>query len=70
MYVRLHGSPRVYYSPYSPEYLSELAQRLAAHTAAGREAWCIFDNTMSPTYVDQALYLRDAIEASLAGRSL
>jgi uncharacterized protein YecE (DUF72 family) len=70
MYVRLHGSPRVYYSPYSPEYLSELAQRLAAHTAAGHEAWCIFDNTMSPTYVDQALYLRDAIEASLAGRSL
>jgi uncharacterized protein YecE (DUF72 family) len=62
MYIRLHGSPRVYYSTYSPEYLSDLGQRLAAHTAAGHDAWCIFDNTMSPTYADQALYLRDAIE--------
>jgi uncharacterized protein YecE (DUF72 family) len=61
MYVRLHGSPRVYYSDYSHEYLTELAQKLAAHTAAGHDAWCIFDNTMSPTFVDQALYLRDAI---------
>jgi uncharacterized protein YecE (DUF72 family) len=65
MYVRLHGSPRVYYSPYSTEYLSGLALQLAAHTAAGHDAWCIFDNTMSPTFVDQALFLRAEIERNL-----
>ncbi|HKP76244.1 MAG TPA: DUF72 domain-containing protein [Longimicrobiaceae bacterium] len=45
VYYRLHGSPRVYYSAYSPEYVRALAGRLAREAAAGREAWCIFDNT-------------------------
>ena len=53
VYYRLHGSPRVYYSPYSEEYLTTLAasiraqQVAAAETAAETEVWCIFDNTAS-----------------------
>ena len=42
-YYRLHGSPQMYYSSYSSDYLDCLARRL---TAAGRTpVWCIFDNT-------------------------
>lgn len=44
VYHRLHGSPRVYYSAYSTEHLSALAQRLGAE-AGGADVWCIFDNT-------------------------
>jgi len=45
VYYRLHGSPRVYYSPYAPERLRETAAALAAHAARGTPAWCVFDNT-------------------------
>jgi uncharacterized protein YecE (DUF72 family) len=60
IYVRLHGSPRVYYSSYSPEYLQALAGDMAVHTAAGRNVWCIFDNTASGAAVPNALALLDA----------
>ncbi len=43
VYVRLHGSPKMYYSAYPAAYLATLAERLAAYPA--REAWCVFDNT-------------------------
>jgi uncharacterized protein YecE (DUF72 family) len=55
IYARLHGSPRVYYSSYSPEYLAALAADMAVHTAAGRTVWCIFDNTASGAAVPDAL---------------
>ena len=45
VYYRLHGSPRVYYSDYDDAYLDALAARLRADAAAGRDVWCIFDNT-------------------------
>jgi uncharacterized protein YecE (DUF72 family) len=45
VYYRLHGSPRMYYSEYPPQYVAALAERLSREVAAGREAWCIFDNT-------------------------
>ncbi len=44
-YWRLHGSPRIYYSPYNDDALTQMAQRLAKERATGREVWCIFDNT-------------------------
>ena len=44
-YYRLHGSPDMYRSAYSEEYLAALAPRLREEAAAGREVWCIFDNT-------------------------
>jgi len=45
MYLRLHGSPRIYYSAYSAEYLSDVAQLLDASASRDISTWCIFDNT-------------------------
>lgn len=39
-YWRLHGSPRVYFTPYGPERLDAFATALRAGPA---KAWCIFD---------------------------
>ncbi len=44
IYFRLHGSPRMYYSDYSREYLEELARSLTAFPPSV-PVWCIFDNT-------------------------
>ena len=44
-YFRLHGSPRMYFSSYSIEYLDALAARLISVAARGIPVWCIFDNT-------------------------
>jgi uncharacterized protein YecE (DUF72 family) len=41
-YFRLHGSPRMYYSPYPQAYLHQLQSRLSSLDG---EVWCIFDNT-------------------------
>jgi len=61
VYYRLHGSPRIYYSPYSNSYLDTLALSLteAARTA---EVWCIFDNTASGAAVGNALHLLDQLK--------
>lgn len=40
-YIRLHGSPRMYYSSYSIGFL----QGVAAATRAAAQTWCVFDNT-------------------------
>jgi GNAT superfamily N-acetyltransferase len=45
IYVRLHGSPQIYFSAYEPAYLDALARRFAAYAESGAEVWCIFDNT-------------------------
>jgi uncharacterized protein YecE (DUF72 family) len=45
VYVRLHGSPQIYFSAYEPAYLDALSRKLAAYAADGAEVWCIFDNT-------------------------
>lgn len=42
-YVRLHGSPRVYYSRYEAAWLAALAAKL--RTMPDTQVWCIFDNT-------------------------
>ncbi|MGK7871245.1 DUF72 domain-containing protein [Falsiroseomonas sp. E2-1-a20] len=44
-YRRLHGSPKIYYSPYSVEALAATAELLQDDVANDRETWCIFDNT-------------------------
>lgn len=65
MYVRLHGSPRIYYSSYTPEYLAQLKAELAAHTRAGRTVWLVFDNTASGAAVPNALALTPGPAAGL-----
>jgi uncharacterized protein YecE (DUF72 family) len=54
-YWRLHGSPRMYFSPYEAERLDALAGTLRAGPA---EAWCVFDNTASGAAAADALALK------------
>lgn len=60
-YYRLHGSPKMYYSAYAEEYLDALAARLRAEAAAGRNVWCIFDNTTLGAATRNALDLRSRL---------
>lgn len=59
-YVRLHGSPKIYYSAYSEETLSHYAELMAA---APEPVWCIFDNTASGAALRDAVQLREMIGA-------
>jgi uncharacterized protein YecE (DUF72 family) len=45
IYYRLHGSPRMYYSAYSLDFLSRLAVDVRESSAITKDVWCIFDNT-------------------------
>lgn len=62
VYLRLHGSPRVYYSAYETPLLRALAARVRAAEAEGAEVWCIFDNTASGAATDNALDLLGLLE--------
>ncbi|MGK5027577.1 DUF72 domain-containing protein [Janthinobacterium sp. RB2R34] len=55
-YIRLHGSPKIYYSDYPPEFLAALALELRTQVANG--SWCIFDNTASGAALFNALDLQ------------
>ncbi len=57
VYLRLHGSPRTYYSSYEEEVLQALARRIALATSEDREVWCIFDNTAGQAAAGNALRL-------------
>ena len=52
VYARLHGSPRMYYSSYTDEYLDSVAAYLA-----DKDGWVIFDNTASGAALPNALAL-------------
>jgi uncharacterized protein YecE (DUF72 family) len=54
-YYRLHGSPRIYYSPYPEDYLTTLAADITNQPQA--ETWVIFDNTASGAAIHNALSL-------------
>jgi uncharacterized protein YecE (DUF72 family) len=45
VYIRLHGSPRIYYSAYPVESLDRVARILEEKASQGISTWCIFDNT-------------------------
>jgi uncharacterized protein YecE (DUF72 family) len=61
-YYRLHGSPRIYYSPYSAEALARIAERLASGAARGVETWCIFDNTAAFAAAGNAITARTIVQ--------
>lgn len=61
VYVRLHGSPRMYYSEYESSVMDALAQRLRMAETECDEAWCTFDNTASGAAVTNALQLVEAL---------
>ena len=54
-YYRLHGTPRIYYSAYPPEFLRDVERRIAAMARPGADLWCIFDNTAEGHAVPNAL---------------
>lgn len=56
LYLRLHGSPRTYWSSYDAARLAAYAQTIANSHAV--ERWCIFDNTASGAAFGNALDLR------------
>jgi uncharacterized protein YecE (DUF72 family) len=60
-YLRLHGSPKIYYSNYPPETLREVERDLAERTAGGADCWCIFDNTAAFAAVPNALEVLDGV---------
>lgn len=53
-YIRLHGTPRVYYSSYPRETLLRVERQVEQAGARG-EVWCIFDNTAEGHSVPNAL---------------
>jgi uncharacterized protein YecE (DUF72 family) len=59
-YWRLHGSPVMYRSSYA-DRIGFYADALQAEVAAGREAWCVFDNTASSAATRDALVLAEAV---------
>ncbi|RYZ10408.1 MAG: DUF72 domain-containing protein [Comamonadaceae bacterium] len=62
VYLRLHGSPRRYWSAYAPEWLERLSERLRrAMDREAAECWCIFDNTAGGEAVGDALALSRAL---------
>jgi uncharacterized protein YecE (DUF72 family) len=63
LYLRLHGSPRVYYSEYTPDQLEQFAQQLIRAGKDGRPSWCIFDNTAAGAATENALALRERVRA-------
>jgi uncharacterized protein YecE (DUF72 family) len=56
IYARLHGSPKTYYSAYDDAYLDGVAAHLA-----GKDAWCIFDNTAAFAALPNALSLKQRL---------
>jgi uncharacterized protein YecE (DUF72 family) len=61
VYYRLHGSPRIYYSAYSSEYLAHIAASLVEYASTGKVVWCIFDNTALGAATADALTVQAAI---------
>jgi uncharacterized protein YecE (DUF72 family) len=57
-YYRLHGSPRMYFSPYDQPFLAAIATRVLEHRA---DAWCMFDNTGSGAAFENAVRMRDLL---------
>jgi uncharacterized protein YecE (DUF72 family) len=58
MYLRLHGSPRIYYSAYPADYLENVARLLDASAARDISTWCIFDNTALGAATTDALEVK------------
>ena len=67
-YYRLHGSPVPYRSSYEPERLAGYARAIETDLEAGRDAWCIFDNTASSAATGNALALQAMIGAAATSR--
>lgn len=57
VYIRLHGSPKMYYSAYDEVFLDKLAAEMRAWREEGKQVWCVFDNTADGAAQPNALSL-------------
>lgn len=62
-YLRLHGSPRMYYDSYTSQTIKLLATRLQRSTDETAQRWCIFDNTAHGHATVNALSLLARLQA-------
>jgi uncharacterized protein YecE (DUF72 family) len=58
----MHGSPRMYASPYPSAALDRLAAQLLEAHSRGAETWCIFDNTAEFAAAGNALGMVERLE--------
>ena len=58
-YFRLHGSPVMYHSSYSDEFLEDLARRM--RVMANVPVWCVFDNTARGAAATNGLFLQNLL---------
>lgn len=66
LYLRLHGSPKIYYSEYDDERIRVYARLLAQAPA---DSWCIFDNTASGAALVNALEMLDIMNEDAPARA-
>ena len=67
-YWRLHGSPVVYRSSYS-DRIEHYAAELRQEAAAGKDVWCILDNTASSAGAADALLLMRSLAQACVPKS-
>lgn len=66
-YLRLHGSPRMYYDSYSETCLRRISMRLHRVSRQTTQRWCIFDNTALGHATTNALTLAAYMQADSHG---
>lgn len=64
-YFRLHGTPEMYKSSYSPEVIDRIAQQISKISSSGSTVWCIFDNSTFGHSTENALDLSFMLENGL-----
>ena len=62
-YYRLHGAPRMYWSPYDIAQIRALGDDVEAQVGQGNETWAMFDNTASQAAAHNALQLLEWLRA-------
>ncbi len=67
VYLRLHGSPRRYWSPYDHRRLEEWAESIA-RAPKRSVVWCVFDNTASGAAAGDALKLLKIMKRRSRGK--
>lgn len=63
VYIRLHGSPHVYYSGYDDTALEGHAATLREASSRGAAGWCILDNTARGAAAHDAISLARKLSA-------
>jgi len=58
LYYRWHGSPRLYWSAYGPEWLEARAREIRQQWPVRADVWCIFDNTAGGCALANAMAFR------------